>query len=333
MVKVKYYIMNKLFFIFLLLALSLFLPNRSVAASNLSLNNLSFKEVLTAVGDYKAFKATNGLADVVIHYKVGSTGQTKISGMPGGMVAVSDWQVGDKLAVVGELNGYSNGMAVIVATELKFLSKDVSIIKQDYTVESLDKTDPSNVKLLLSGKEGNNFKLTLVERFGQASAPRISGNTNWELFMPGTTVTASLVKRKTNSNYVYKLVELKKTDKPLSSAKRLMDIVVATTNGTYKLNPLLKSPMVLLKKNQLVIQDSAGGLVYLKNTDSLKRIFSLPSGDAYFLLKTGKNQTLTVKNNAPLNEEIELEFYTGTEVNGHLNSPTLVLRVNVKVEN
>ena len=89
-------------------------------------------------------------------------------------------------------------------------------------------------------------------------------------------------------------------------------------------------PIVLAKKNQLIFQNYNSGLIYLKNTDSLKRIFSLPSADGYFLIK---GQAYTVKNTAALDETVDLEFYTGTYVSGKLNSPVLVLTVPTIVKN
>ncbi len=321
--------MKKLYFLlFCLLAVFIFSPNKALTASNTVMSGFSFRTAGADVDGYKTFKAGIGSTEVFVYLKIG---QTKFVGFPVGMRPVVDWQQGDTFNISGELMGYNNGLLIIKANEIKYQTRDVSIIKQEMTVENLDKSDANNYKLVVSSKEKENkYVLTTINKFGQEGGPIITNNTNVDFFVPGTTVLITSIKRKNNNNFSYKIIEVKKTDKPLSAGKRLIDIV--KVNDNYQLNQLLVSPVVLARKNQLIIQNSGGGIIYLKNTPDLKRMFNLPSGHSFFTLATNKTQVYSVKNNAPTNNQISLEFYSGTLLNGVLNSPIKVLEIAVTVQ-
>lgn len=322
--------MKKLYLLlFCLLAFFVFSPSKALTASNTVLSGFSFRGAGNDVDGYKTYRAGIGSTEVLVYLKLG---QTKLIGFPVGMRPIVDWQSGDTFNISGELMGYANGMVIIKANEIKYQTKDVVIVKQEVTVENLDKSDVNNFKLIVSSKEKENkYALTTINKFGQADGPIITNNTNVDFFVPGTTVVLTSIKRKINNNFSYKIIEVKKTDKPLSAGKRLIDIVKLGTNN-YQLNQLLVSPVVLVRNNQLIIQNSGGGVIYLKNTPDLKRLFNLPSGHGFFTLATNKTQVYSVKNNAPTNNQIMLEFYSGTLLNGVLNSPIKVLEIEVVVQ-
>lgn len=327
--------MKKLFLILSLLGFFVFVPDKTLAANNnnVTLTNIYFKELVSLEPNnsgFKTFKAGYGQAVFLIYFH-GS--QTKITGTPAGMKAVEDWQENDQITINGELFGVNDGLITIKANEIKYNNKNVSLLRQEMVVERLDTTSANNHKLTVSVKEGNKYLLKTIDRFGQVGGPRIIGGSGSDLFVPGTTIQATLVKRKVNNVFVSKIIEIKKINKATNASKRLLDIVKGENNGDYLLNPALTSPMSVLRKNQLVIQNSGGGLVYLKNTDNLRRFLNLPSANNYFLVSSNKLQLLSIKSNANLNEQFDLEFYTGTFVSGQLNSPQLVLTVPMTVKN
>lgn len=321
--------MKKIYLILGLLALFVILPAKTMAANNTVMSGFSFKEASGDVDGFKTFKAGIGGTDVLVYLKLG---QTKFVSFPVGMRAITDWQAGDLFNISGNLAGYNNGLLVIKANEIKFLTKDVSVVKQEVTVENLDKSDVNNFKLIVSSKENNNkYVLMTINRFGQDGGPIISNNTNIDFFVPGRTVTLSMLKRKINGNFAFKVFEVKKTDKPMSAAKRLIDIIKPGENQPYSLNPLLLEPVVTVRKNQIIIQNSGNGIIYLKNNAELKRLLNLPTNYNYFMLGANKIQIFNVKTNAPLDQQIALEFYTGTWVSGVLNSPIKLLEIAFKV--
>lgn len=332
MYKFKY--MKKFYLALAFFGLLIFTPNKLLAATNnVTLTDVYFKEVVSmepnAMG-FKSFKAGFGQAVFMIYFH-GS--QTKLTGTPTGMKAVEDWHNGDQVTIIGELFGVHDGLITIRANEVKFNSRNVTLERQEMVVENLDKSSADNHKLIISGKEGNKYVVKTIEHFGQAGGPRIIGGTGSDVFVPGTTIQTVSVKRKVNNVFVARLIEVKKVNKALSASKRLLDVVKESGNGNYALNPVLTNPVAVVRKNQLVVQNSGGGLIYLKNTESLRRFLNLPSADKYFLVSSSKTQIFSIKSNANINEQVDLEFYTGTYVSGQLNSPQLVLTVPVIVKN
>jgi hypothetical protein len=322
--------MKKLIFIIGFLFFANLWPVNVFAINNLTINNAIFKEIVSSMPNsdgYLSFKVMVGSSDLLVYYR----SSCKFTGLPNGMTPVADWQAGDQLWLSADVVGYEGGVMALRASEIKYISKDVSVIQQEQTVENLDLTNPENHKLVLSSKDGNNYIVSVVQRFGQNEVPRISNGT-YDLFLPGTTVSVTIIKRKINSVYQKQIVAIKRLDRSMNSARRILDIVSAGTNGSYQLNLNLTNPLILVKKNQLAVQNSGGGLLYLKNTIDAKKIFNLPNNDSYFLLKRDKTIMLKVKDSAVLNETIALEFYIGTAVNGHLVSPQLSLTVNVVVQ-
>ena len=213
--------MQKRYLFLGLLLLSFCLPIKSMAANNTTVAGLVYKESLPAIGNYSAFRASIADTSVVVIFD----GSTKFLGQPVGMVAVTDWQIGDQISVSGNLSGYNGNLLTIKAGEIKFLTKDVTIAKQEQVVENLNKSVADNNKLVLSFKDTNKYSLNVIEHFGQVGGPRITGNTNVDLFVPGTTVSLTMIRRKNGTAITNKVIEVSKTNKPISVSKRLLDVV------------------------------------------------------------------------------------------------------------
>lgn len=293
----------------LALAGFLTMANYAKAASDVTLKEVVLSSNVNTTD--KTFTAGAGPADIVFVY----TSSTKISG-GAKEITPADWQIGDKMAITGQMLGYDNNKLKIIAQTIKYNSTDKQIKKINGFINNVD---AENHKVWVSTKEKNLYTLLELNKVTESDGPRLIGFTDFSSLTIGAPVSLNQMWSK-STKAVLKTISITKLNK---SENITVVSLIKTTTG-YDIESGTPAAVNIKRGQKIALQNKTGANLYFSTLGDSGKFTPKPSS-GLILLKNGYSLLYTVNKNS-LSGPVNLQFK-----NGSLETSDVVMTVQFNI--